>query len=55
MVAYFEGVPPLKLHLSPDAKPVDVAQTSRIPVQWVNKVWAGLQWDMALRVINWVP
>ena len=43
---------PLKLFLNPDAKPVAVHKPAVVPVHWQDKVYADLERDVALGVLE---
>ena len=43
---------PLKLFLNPDAKPVAVHKPAVVPIHWQDKVYADLERDVALGVLE---
>lgn len=47
--------PPIKLHISPDAKPVAVHKPIPLPLHWMKPVKEGLDKDEKLGVIEKVP
>ena len=50
-----DTVPPLRLHVDPQASPTAVMSPSTIPVHWAEEVKAGLDRDERLGVIEKVP
>ena len=47
--------PPLRLFVDESAKPVAVHSPAAVPIHWTEDVKAGLDRDVCLGVIEWVP
>ena len=49
------GLPPLRIHVKPDATPVAIHKPATIPAHWAEQVRSELEQDIELGVLERVP